>query len=274
MRLEVRPIAQRVLPANQAHLVIPPYKITLEEVINVVSAVRQQGLQGILAFPQGSITIQPEEAEPANSINRHIGTAHWHMHGAFEAVNITRGSDIPSVITTAEQARNAALLAIREVRPVIRGFKKNKTELRVYDLEEKNRDLEERSIKGHLDQACILLERSERTASLDDLSLGLNIIRAMIVAIFTATEGKLAPGSPITQLVEITKRTQELVPEDQKLYLSQQGYAGYVIPPRMPHARAIIDGRHKREPAKQPIQFGIKTGTAELWNWKKHIGTS
>lgn len=245
-------------PSNDAPVlnITPSSKIGLKELVDIISNLRLRH-QGVISFARGSLKIGEVDIMKVVSTGRarNPSSAGWHMHGGFYSINLSRGSEIPTIFARPEDVSRAVVSAIRSNMKGIEILNQSIRPLPidVLDLDEKVVPGQPRKLLEHMEGVISILSNSE--SSLEQISQALNTARSLLVDVGDNPN----PSTRFYQqvLFNIVKESQARIPKEKTLEISPKKHDAYVVPPRRIHARSVREGRIYRPDNEHNVFIGL-----------------
>lgn len=254
---DLKEFEQEVFDPSYAKLLqldrpIKPYPKLIWKIIHAVKV--DLGHAGIIVFDKGTFDTSILEGMNSPQIPASSG---WHIHGEFDAVNIARGSDVPSLLSTPEAVAKSVIEAIEDRMEIIKMYSNpmGRINAGVHDMYKQLVDTDKYlSIYEIFKLSRNQLNRYlDGRATLDELAIALNRVRDMFAA--TYEYPNQYPFGAADVFRDLLIAAQNGVPSNKVLSLSQRDYDGYLIPALVPHARAFIEGQILRPASSDAARF-------------------
>ena len=241
-------------PSNDVPVlnVKPSSQIGLREVVDIVGNLRLRH-EGVISFARGSIKdgeIDRIKVQKTGVVRNPV-SAGWHMHGGIFAVNISKGSGIPTILARPEDVSLAVVSAIRSNMNGISLLDRALPEfpIAVVDLDEKVVEGQPHRLAEHMERITDVLSNRELTS--EEISQALNRLRNLLLDV----GDNPARGAQLYHqtMFNIIRESQCRVPKEKTLEMSPRRYDLYAIPPLRVHARSVREGKLYRPPKEQNI---------------------
>lgn len=236
----------------------------LIEFVDLVNNLRQTHA-GIITLARGSVRegALKEQAVDETGMGKNAASAGWHIHGKYYALNLSKGSEIPTLFTRPADASRAIVASIDAHRQALSEVGRTKPfPFGVLDLQERDTPIPPRTLLEHVQDVRETLVAVD--GGLERSSQAWNLLRSLA---FGFDAEKYLHVKPIQDvLLRILRESQSRIPRDRILEISPRDHDAYAIPPLRPHARSIREGKVYRPDGTNNVFVALDKETGRMVN--------